>query len=88
MKNEKDANKGGANVNASKNERKKRENISTPLKVHVGPIGRLDGRGDPVIGRPMPPPNWDRTIDSLPDCTLPFHWIILAGFFAWFAYLV
>ena len=63
-------------------------NMSTNRKIKRGLVGRLDGLGNPVIGRPMPPPNWTRTHDMLSRRTLPIHWVTLAGFLAWFAYLV
>jgi hypothetical protein len=49
--------------------------------------GYLDGRGNPVVGRPPPPTNWDRTLENLTTETTPLHWFVLVIFGAWFVYL-
>ena len=61
--------------------------MSTPRQKHVGMKGYLDGRGNPVVGRPPPPTNWDRTLDNLTTETTPLHWFVLVIFGAWFVYL-
>ena len=62
--------------------------MSTPRQTHVGMTGTLDGRGNPVIGRPPPPTNWERTIDNLSTETKGSHWLILTFFALFFLYVV
>ena len=71
-----------------KNTTKIESTMSTPRQKHIGMSGTLDGRGNPVVGRPPPPTNWARTIDEIDTEKKPLHWAILLGFGLFFLYVV